>query len=142
VVGNRTDNGRTSLDLQIGDRRETVLLDRDNTVSAEAEPGGVDVMAVSDAGVLLVDRYASIPAGLSMCQAGEERFLRVVSLAGSAPLVALTAKVASCRDDIELADPGLEWDASASTLRINWLSGPSGESEGRTIHIGADGRPQ
>jgi hypothetical protein len=77
-----------------------------------------------------------------MCQAGEERFLRVIAFEGDRPLESITTKIASCRDDIELGDPGLEWDASTATVRINWLAGPTGVPEVRTIRIGPDGRPQ
>ena len=44
---------------------------------------------------------------------------------------------------MELADPGLEWNADSLTLQVHWLFGPGkqGKSEERTIHIGADGKP-
>jgi hypothetical protein len=92
--------------------------------------------------IVLVDRYASIPGGLSLCQAGVEEFLRVVSVAGGRPTETFVVKVASCRDNIELAEPGLVWDGPASTLRIDWLTGPTGKPEVRAIRVGSDGRAQ
>ena len=144
LVSSRNENGRTRLELQLGGgRRDTVLLARDATVSAEAETSGIDVVAeVPGAAIVLVDRYVSIPGGLSFCQAGEEQFLRVVSIADGQPTETFVTKVASCRDNIELAEPGLEWDASASTLRIRWLTGPKGQPEVRAIGVGLDGRTQ
>jgi hypothetical protein len=144
VVSSRSENGRTRVELQTGGgRRPAVLFARDSTVSPDAEPGGVDVLAeLPGTAIVLVDRYPSVPAGLSLCQAGEEQFLRVVSIIDGGATETLTTKVASCRDNLELAEPGLQWDASAATLRINWLTGPTGKPEVRAIRIGADGRPQ
>jgi hypothetical protein len=144
VVSSRTEKGRTRLELQLGDgRRATVLLARDSTVSPEAETSGVDVVAaVPGAAIVVVDRYGSSPAGLSLCQAGEEQFLHVVAVAAGKAAETFVTKVASCRDNIELAEPGLVWDASLSTLRIHWLTGPAGQPEVRAIRIGADGRTQ
>jgi hypothetical protein len=59
--------------------------------------------------VVLVDSYPSIPGGLSMCQAGEERFLRVVASTGGKAEETFRLKVASCRENLELAAPALEW---------------------------------
>jgi hypothetical protein len=144
VVSNRNENGHTRLELQVGDsRRDAILLARDSTVGPDAEASGIDVMAeVPGVAIVMVDRYASIPGGLSLCQAGEEHFLRVVSIAGDKPLETFATKVASCRDSIELAERGLEWDAPTSTIRIHWLTGPTGKPEVRAIRVGSDGRVQ
>jgi hypothetical protein len=142
VVSSRNENGRTRLELQIGgDRHDAVLLARDSTVAPEAEASGIAVVAeVPGAAIVLVDRYASVRGGLSFCQAGEEQFLRVISIAGRAPIETFATKLASCRDSIELTERGLEWDAFTSTLRIHWLTGPKGNAEVRTIRVSPDGR--
>jgi hypothetical protein len=144
VVSSRNENGRTRLELLIGgDRRDAVLLVRDSTVAPEAEASGIAVVAeVPGAAIVLVDRYVSVPGGFSFCQAGEEQFLRVISIAGRAPIETFVTKLASCRDSIELIERGLKWDASASTLRIHWLTGPKGQAEVRTIRVSPDGRTQ
>lgn len=48
-------------------------------------------------------------------------------------------KLASCRQNIELGSPGLEWRPESSTLDIEWLSGPTkpGEPAELTLRIGS-----
>jgi len=53
--------------------------------------------------------------------------------------VKYSTKVASCRDTIELADPGVEWEGPASTLRIHWLTAPSAAAAERSLTIDATG---
>jgi len=118
-----------------------VTLERDDTVAAGAAPDNLRVVGeVRKTAVVLVDTYPSKPGGLSYCQAGEERFLRVISLEGKLRET-LRIKLASCRQNIELASPGIEWNAETSTLSLHWLLGPSGneKSETRIYKIGASG---
>jgi hypothetical protein len=89
---------------------------------------------------VLVDRYPSLPGGLSMCQAGEESFVRVIALGAPQPRVTFTAKIGSCLQNIELADPGLEWSPDSRTLRIEWLASAAGAPQMQEIVISADGR--
>jgi hypothetical protein len=56
---------------------------------------------------------------MSFCQAGEERFLRVVSLVGERAEVALSTKLESCHQSLELAKP-ISWNAK-HTLDVAWL---------------------
>lgn len=95
------------------------------------------VASVSDKILLVQDTYASRPGPLSMCQAGEESFLRVIQLAPLKQLLSL--KLASCRDNIELASPGLEWQAATATLGIHWLSGPNHTAEVKMVQIASNG---
>jgi hypothetical protein len=125
-------------------RRYEVNVERDSMVSQKAQPATAQLVAeVADKALILTDTYPSVPLGLSYCQAGEERFLRVITLADGRAREALRLKLASCRDNIELADPGFEWNGDSGTLRLHWLQGPAnkGKPEERTIHIGADGKP-
>jgi hypothetical protein len=140
-VTGRNENGRTRLELHRGAADAgTVLVDRDDTVDADADPNAVDVIAdLPGVAVAIADQYPSAPGALSFCQAGDERFLRVVSLAGTKPAQTLSVKVASCRDNLELSEPAIEWVADGSLLRIHWLTGPNGAPEMRAFHIGADG---
>jgi hypothetical protein len=139
IVG-RTDDGRTRLELRRGSAgAAVVMIARDATVEPAAEPSGIDVIGeVPGVAVAVADRYPSTPGGLYFCQAGDERFLRVLSLAG-APAQTMSLKVASCRDNLELSEPGLEWVAATSMLSVHWLTGPSGAPEVRTFQIGSDG---
>ena len=75
---------------------------------------------------------------MSYCQAGEEQFLRVVALSALQPGEKSKTKIASCRDNIELAQKGVEWRADSSLVRIHWLTGPTRgvANETRSIRIG------
>jgi len=142
-VSYRVEGSRTLLSIRTGTGpRRALRVRRDATVSPTAEPTSVRVIGeLEGAAVILVDTYPSIPGGMSYCQAGEESFLRVISVRRSPPVETFRAKVGSCREDIELASPGIEWAAGSATLRIHWLSGPTGKPETRTVRIGSDGKP-
>lgn len=141
IASTGVENGRTRVTIDLGDgRRPAVLLPRDATTAPEAAPLRVDLLGDAPGGaILIIDRYPSMAGGMSYCQSGEEHFLRVVSV--SATPETWTMKIASCRDNIELTDRGVEWDAASATMRIHWLNGPQGKPEVRIIRIGADGRP-
>lgn len=136
-----TESGRTRLELRRGSTAlGAVLLNRDATVEADAEANAIDVIAdVPGVAVAVADQYPSSPGALSFCQAGDERFLRVLSVAGGKPTETLTVKVASCRDNLELSEPAIEWAADQSLLRVHWLTGPNGAPEMRAFHIDAKG---
>jgi hypothetical protein len=116
-----------------------VDVELDDTVAAGSAPSRVEVIGeLPQRAIVLIDRYPSVPGGLSMCQAGEESFVRVVAIAGP-PRVSFTAKIGSCLQNIELADPGLEWRSDTATLRIEWLASASGMPEVRQLRVMADG---
>lgn len=135
--------GKTSFTIRFPKSAASVLLvDRDKTVAPGTEPTKVEVIAEIPGKALIVsDTYPSAPLGMSYCQAGEERFLRVFTIAQRRSKQTLQQKIASCRDNIELADPGLEWSATDRTLHLHWLSGPTqkGQSEEQDIHLSATG---
>lgn len=118
---------------------------RDATVSAEAAPAKVDVLgSVRGVALILADTYASRPGGMSYCQAGEERFLRVISITRRPARETLRIKLESCRETIELASPGIEWKPERASLQLNWLQGPEagGGSQMRIIKISSEGKPE
>jgi hypothetical protein len=53
----------------------------------------------------------------------------------------LTTKIASCRQNLELAEAGVEWQPATATVRIHWLASPSGSPEVLSFAIGPDGNP-
>jgi hypothetical protein len=116
---------------------------RDSMVAPGAPPTQAEVVGELPDAIVVVDTYPSAPLGMSFCQAGEERFLRVVATRGGRAAETLRLKVASCRENLELATPGLEWVPDSSAVRVHWLLGPGGTGapSSRTIRIGADGRP-
>ena len=94
-----------------------VRLERDATVAPDALPDQVQLVAeIAGKTLILTDSYPSVPLGMQYCQAGEEQFLRVITLAGARASETLHLKLASCRDNVELADPGLEWNGGTGTL--------------------------
>jgi hypothetical protein len=114
----------------------------DSTV-ADVHPISVEKIAEKrGAALIFVDTYRSRAGGMSYCQAGEERFLRVFSIAQAPPRETYRVKLESCRQNIELASPGVEWVAESSTLNIHWLLGPKGDgvAENRVIRIGSKGK--
>jgi hypothetical protein len=125
-------------------RHYEVRVQRDATIEPGAAPDNVQLVGeVPGKALIVTDTYPSAPLGMNYCQAGEEQFLRVITLAAEKASETLDLKLASCRDNIELADPGLEWNAPSRTLRIHWLEGPANKqaAEERTIHISAGGKP-
>ena len=140
TVSGHTSSGATLLRIQRGSYAAELIVRRDDTVATTAEPASIDVLAhVPATAIVVVDRYPSQPGGLSLCQAGEERFLRVIAIGGDRPRETLTTKLASCHQNVELADRGVEWDGPAMTLRVHWLSSPDGNTEVRAIRIDGNG---
>jgi hypothetical protein len=117
----------------------SVLFHVDGTVAPGSAPTDVKVVGELEGTLLIVDTYGSIPGGMAYCQAGEESFLRVVSTASEIPEETSRVKLNSCRQNIELGSPGLEWQPSTSTLRLQWLSGPGprGAPAELTLRFGA-----
>jgi hypothetical protein len=118
-----------------------VDVETDATVAAGTAAHRVETIGeLAGRFVVVVDRYPSVPGGLSMCQAGEESFVRIVALGAARPRATFTAKIGSCLQNIELADPGLEWRGETATLRIEWLSNAAGMPETQELVISPDGR--
>ena len=127
-----------SLSVRLSSGQEVrVAVERDGTVLPDAKPKAIERVAeIKDVAVVIVDTYPSIPLGLSYCHAGGERFLRVISLRENPPRETFRLKLESCRDNIELASPGLEWGPDAAKLTIQWLQGPTmHKRESRTLDI-------
>jgi hypothetical protein len=113
-------------------------------VAKGEKPTSVKVVAeVSGSALILTDTYVSLPGGMSYCQAGEERFLRIIAISGKKPVETYHVKIESCRDNVELASPGIQWSSETKRLDIHWLSAPgeAGKPRDLTLRIGADGKP-
>jgi hypothetical protein len=126
-----------------GPRR--LFVDRDATVAAGVGPASVRLVAeIPGSALIVVDTYPSLSGGMSYCQAGQETFLRVIAISGKRPVETFHTKLESCRDNIELASPGLNWTPQARTLAIHWLSAPgsAGKPEDLTLRIRPDGKPE
>lgn len=123
-------------------RRYSLLVSRDSTVSTAVKPKEVRIIGDIDEQTIIVkDVYPSIPKGMSFCQAGEESFLRVISLTAKPPRETLKLKLESCRESLELDSEGIEWKPETRTLRIHWLTGPGGNGapEVREINLNSKG---
>lgn len=142
----RTDSGRTVLTWAgAAGASRSVIVSRDSTVAPSALPMGASVAGeIPDSVLVVVDSYPSRPGGMSYCQAGVERFLRVLSIAAAHPVETYRVKLASCTGNIELASDSTAWNAAASELRIHWLSGPNAAHapDSATLRITGDGRVQ
>jgi hypothetical protein len=113
---------------------------RDTSIAPQSKPNTVVVVGEVKNAVILVDTYPSIAGGMGFCQAGEEQFIRIISFAAKAPAETWRLKIASCRENLDLASPGVEWLAEPATLNLHWLSGPNGSSEHKLLKIQTDGR--
>ncbi len=126
-------------------RTGRLYVERDATVAEGANPTSVKLVAeIPGAALILVDTYPSILGAMSYCQAGQEAFLRVVAISSKRPVETYHIKLESCRDNIELASPGLNWTPETKTLDIHWLSAPggAGKPENRTLKIRPDGKTE
>jgi len=133
-----------TLHIKLSDSQQySVAVERDANVAKDATPEKIRIVGViKGIAIILVDTYRSIPGGMSYCQAGSESFLRVVSIASKKPAETFHIKLESCRENIELASPGLEWMPKTSQVMIHWLLGPGtpGKAETRTLKIDRQGR--
>lgn len=138
--------GKTRFEVHVGTKvRHVLVLSRDAMVSPSAAPSSVKVVAeMKGPTLILIDTYPSVAGGMSLCKAGEERFLRVLAMSGKQPKETLRIKLESCRENIELAAPGIVWQAPSSTLNLDWLQGPmqKGMPESRVIRIDETGHPR
>jgi hypothetical protein len=138
----RTEGGATRIDIRTtAGATHTLTVPRDSTVAPTAEPTGepIVVAGLGDSVLIVSDAYPSIPGGMSVCQAGVEHFLRVISLTGGIARERYRAKTASCRTDVELAELHFQRLPDAMLVRLRWLTGPAGVGEVRTLHVAADG---
>ncbi|RZM17797.1 MAG: hypothetical protein EOO88_42395 [Pedobacter sp.] len=116
---------------------------RDSTVSPISNPTKVKIVGeVKDLALIVLDTYPSIPNGMSFCQAGQESFLRVISLTSKRPVETFKVKLESCRDGIELSADGVVWIPESSSIRVHWMVSPYlvGQPEMRVFKIGIDGQ--
>jgi hypothetical protein len=113
----------TSVTLPVtGGTRARLPLDVD-AVSVVGRASSVREVARTEAFLVIVDTHPSRRQGMRRCQAGEERFLRLIALKPS-PREWQRIKLASCVDTIEPAEPDVTWDRAGGVLSVRWLSGP------------------
>ncbi|CAN5529967.1 hypothetical protein BH10ACI4_BH10ACI4_34220 [soil metagenome] len=117
--------------------RVRVALDRRAKGSAARS---VKVIAAMAGAMVVVDTYPSRAGGMHLCQAGEESFLRVFRTTKYKATETFHEKLESCRDNIELASPGLQWTAETKTLNVEWLSSPGKAGQGgkQKLEVGAN----
>jgi hypothetical protein len=141
-------NGATTFGLlDRNGARVLVHAQRDTSVAPKALPDEVKMVGEVDGGatVILTDSYPSLPGGLHYCQAGHERFLRVISLSRVPPRETLRLKLESCLDNIELLTPdGLTWGPKTGVLHVAGLLGPSvpGRAETMDLRVSAGSQPR
>ena len=136
-----------------------VLVPLDDTVryctADDCAPEEVQVIFEGKGTLIFIDQYDHGSSHSSYCQAGRERFLRIVRIPREAAKAGKTKgdeqstlrsdvniKLESCFDNIELLEEGVvNWIPSTSTLRIDWLSGPGREhtEQSMTFQFREDG---
>lgn len=72
---------------------------------------------------LVLDSYSSRPQSMSRCQAGSERWVRLVDLSARAERYAKL--VESCLRDVVPGDPPASWAPDGRGVTVNLLSEPS-----------------
>jgi hypothetical protein len=125
VEAKQSNGAKARLTVRAPDGREwRVRVALDRTVARDSAPKSVKVVGSMTGALAVVDTYSSKAGGMHLCQAGEESFLRVIRTARSRATETFHEKLESCRDNIELASPGLQWTPKTRTLEVNWLSAP------------------
>jgi len=126
--------GKTRLNMQTPKRlRSSINLKRDQTISPKIAPSKLTIIGdINGAVIIFIDAYPSIPGGMSYCQAGEEKFLRIVSFSKRIAIETSLVKLESCRENIELASPGIERHPESLKLNIHWLQSLLHDSQSST----------
>ncbi|MBV9782430.1 MAG: hypothetical protein JO264_01285 [Acidisphaera sp.] len=88
---------------------------------------------------ILTDTYQSRPGGAGFCQAGQERFLRVLTAAARRLRETLRVKLESCRENVELVTDGVQWFPERRMVTVHWLSPPAGWAETQSFTVSPDG---
>ena len=130
-------DGKTVFSIRSASTKATrVAVQRDASVAANSAPDSVKLIAeMPKSFLVVVDSYPSIPGSMSFCQAGEESFLRVLNVAAKRPAETYRTKVESCRSNVELASPGIQWSKDERTVTIHWLSAPGSLGKPQTLSL-------
>jgi hypothetical protein len=108
----------------------TLALGRDSTVSVSEPVYALNIIGdIPGSALVESDTYWSMPGGLSMCQSGQEQFLRVITITKHKAREALRLKIGSCINNVQLASPGIQWSPKTGLLQIHWLLGPDGKEQ-------------
>lgn len=83
----------------------------------------VKIIGVRGTSLLLLDSYASRPRSMSRCQAGQERYVRVIDTRKRTEQWSKLAE--SCLNDVVPGDPIAAWGADGRSFTVNLLSEPS-----------------
>ncbi len=123
---------RADLALPVDGRtlRVPVTLD---AAAVNARDHEVRVLGVRRGFALVVDGYASRGQGLNRCQAGHERWVRLIDVARRRELWSKLAE--SCLKDVEPGDPIAAWSADGRSAAVNLVSEPS-----LRINVGPEGQ--
>ena len=111
---------KTTLHLKVGARQLPVLVTLDR---ASIDPHGdrtVKILGVNRGFALVVDSYASRAQGLSRCQSGNERYVRLIDL--EKRLERFSKLAESCLKTVDPGDPIAEWDKDGRGFQINLVS--------------------
>jgi hypothetical protein len=103
--------------------KKRIALNPDQTVAPKSPVELKLLSEVGKQGMIFSDAYASKPGSMSYCQAGQEEFLRDLTVE-TRMREKLHLKLRSYIASLELASPCAVWKPESSALEIHWLSGP------------------
>ncbi len=109
------------IEVDAGGRTVRVSVTLDPSLINFADDHDVRVLGTRGRYVLLVDSYASKKQGLSRCQSGNERYVRLINLDQRRERFAKLAE--SCLKDIEPGEPIAAWSKDGEEFTVTSLSG-------------------
>lgn len=83
----------------------------------------VKIIGTRGALLLILDSYASRPQSMSRCQAGQERYVRLIDARKRTEQRSKLAE--SCLKDVVPGDPIATWSVDGRSFTVNLLSEPS-----------------
>lgn len=119
-----------AISVSIDGRQLRVPVTLDLAIVDPAADHETRVLASKGDIAIVLDSYASRPQSMSRCQAGEERWLRVIDVAAARERYARL--VESCLKDVVPGDPLLTGPDASGAYTVNLVSEPS-------LRIAADG---
>lgn len=119
----RAKNSAHKIEFDVGGRMVRVPVTLDQSLINFADDHDVRLLGTRGRFVLLVDSYASRKQGLSRCQSGNERYVRLIDL--DQRRERFTKLAESCLKNIEPGDPIAAWEKDGRGFVVNSLPGPS-----------------
>ena len=109
--------------VPVADHVMRVAVTLDPSLIDQSGDHQVKVVAAHGTSLLVLDSYASHPQSMHRCQAGQERYVRVIDTRKRAEQWSKLAE--SCLNDVVPGDPIATWSTDGRSFTVNLLSEPS-----------------